>query len=314
MSTQLTKPNEERAVTYKPFGAADEIKLTVAIIQNLIAVKTKSKQTCGPQDAMKFIMMCQAQRLNPFQGDAYLVGYDTNDGPKFSLITAHQAFLKRAETSPDYEGMESGIILRNGESGVTEREGDFKLPDEEVVGGWAKVFRKGRKPMYRRLSIAQRKPKYETPFWSPDKAPEQIVKCAEADALRATFPTLLGGLRIEGEIIDISTSSAPVEVNAGRLVAVKSEPDPETETPRRQEEEPPQSPDKATPQESLRDLILDAGFSFDDFKAISADVGVEGCDSMAGFEEIKNADAKRLIRSPAGLVGLLKKYKGGANE
>ena len=189
-----------------PFGAADKIKLNIAIVKNFVAVPTKSGATCSDRDAMRFMMLCQAQRLNPFAGDAYLTGYDGRNGPQFSLITAHVAFLKRAESCKDYEGMESGIILLNDDGTTTDREGDFHLENENVVGGWARVHRSGRKPTYRRLSIAQRKPNYDTPFWQGAKAAEQISKCAEADALRATFPTLLGGMHLDGEIVNIESS------------------------------------------------------------------------------------------------------------
>jgi len=196
----------DREVRFIPFGAADEINLSIRIIQNIVAVKTKTGKTCSEQDAMKFLMLCQAQRLNPFAGDAYLVGYDkwdksTNTStPAFSLITAIQVFYKRAETCAEYEGIDSGIILLMEDGSILEREGDFCLPDEEVVGGWATVHRKGRKPMKARLSIEAMKPPYDTPFWSKAKAPGQISKCAEADALRRSFPTLLGGLYLQGEM------------------------------------------------------------------------------------------------------------------
>merc|ERR1711991_914366 len=60
---------------------------------------------------MDFLMLCRARKLNPFEGDAYLVGYDSKDGAKFSLITSHQALLKRAELCQQFDGMESGLIL-----------------------------------------------------------------------------------------------------------------------------------------------------------------------------------------------------------
>src|SRR5207245_6039434 len=86
-----------------------------------------------------------------FAGDAFLVGYENSDGvATFSLITAHVAFLKRAESSPEFEGMESGIIIQREDGTVFEREGDFHSPDEKVVGAWAKVYRRGKKPFYRR--------------------------------------------------------------------------------------------------------------------------------------------------------------------
>jgi len=195
---------------FVPFGAADKIKLSVAIVQNIIAVPTKSGKTCSERDAMKFMMLCQAQRLNPFAGDSFLVGYDGQNGPTFSLITAHQAFLKRAESSPDYDGMTSGILVNN-DGTIEEREGDFHLPDEDVVGGWAKVFNKKRShPTYRKIRMARFNKGFAQ--WKEDPA-GMIVKCAEADALRSTFPTLLGGLYLReekeaGAVIDATVEAA----------------------------------------------------------------------------------------------------------
>ena len=93
-TTAVTKTSE-KPMEFVPFGAADKIKLTLEIVKNIIAVKTKSGKSCTDSDGIKFMMLCQAQRLNPFAGDAYLAGYDRKDGSAtFSLITAHVAFLK----------------------------------------------------------------------------------------------------------------------------------------------------------------------------------------------------------------------------
>lgn len=236
MNTTIQRTADpEKAIEFVPYGAADKIKLSVKIIQNMVAVPTKSGKTCTERDALRFLMLCQAQRLNPFAGDAYLVGYDSREGPSFSLITAHQAFLKRAETCPEYEGMESGVIILdgNGET-VNEREGDFHLESEEVVGGWARVHRKGRKDTYRRIRLARFNKGFAQ--WQTDPA-GMIVKCAEADALRSTFPTLLGGLYIQGEqneaagriVSDIATTKPIFEIPA-RAATPQQQPAPETES------------------------------------------------------------------------------------
>lgn len=210
MSDQKTnvvaaKPQDGGMTEYVPFGAQDKVKLSVRIVQNLIAVKTKTGASCSDNDALKFIAMCQAKRLNPFEGDAYLIGYDTRDGAKFSLITAHQAFLKRAETHPEFDGMESGCIVRDGEHALQEVQGDFVDEGLELVGGWARVHFKNRKhAMYKRLKLSR----YAKGFgvWVDDPA-GMIVKCAEADALRSSFPTMLGGLYMREEL--------PVDPTAG---------------------------------------------------------------------------------------------------
>ena len=300
-NTQIQKA-EVGTMTYVPFGTSDPIKLTISIVQKLCASPTRSGKTCSDRDALKFMALCQAQKLNPFAGDAYLIGYDGKDGfPKFSLITAHLAFLKRAETCPDYEGMESGIILQADDGSIAERETDFHLPEEKVVGGWAKVFRKGRKQTFHRLSIAQRKPAYSTPFWEGAKAAEQIVKCAEVDALRATFPTLLGGMYNGSEIIDI-TPHAAAEVPANRLVDVKPADGPAEPEAAPAPEAEPEAPPKSK-QDELSEIVTTAGHTFDQFRTWAKESGqMEDVTSLAGFEDVPEAIAIRCLRAKVGML------------
>jgi len=195
---QLLK-KDVKTMEYVPFGGRDKIKLTVKIIQELIAVPTRSGKTCSERDALRFMMMCQARGLNPFEGDAFLIGYDGTNGPEFSLITAHQAFLKRAEIHPEYDGMKSGIIVL-ADDGLTtlEHEGDFHLPGADVVGGWATVFFKNRTvPTTRKIRMARFNKGFAQ--WKADPA-GMICKCAEADALRSSFPTMVGGLYLREEM------------------------------------------------------------------------------------------------------------------
>ena len=74
MANEAVIKNEDKGVEFIPHGSQDKVKLTIAMVRNLIAVKTKSGKTCSDQDAIKFMMMCQARRLNPFEGDAFLAG------------------------------------------------------------------------------------------------------------------------------------------------------------------------------------------------------------------------------------------------
>jgi phage recombination protein Bet len=188
---------ERRVIEFIPFGTKDKIQLSIEIVKRIIAVKTKSGKSCSDEDAFKFMLMCQARKLNPFEGDAYLIGYDSQSGPTFSLITAHQAFLKRAELHPEFDGMESGtIVLRNGEA--IDLLGDWHMPNDNILGGWAIVYFKNRKfPMKKRLRLARFNKQYG--IWKDDPA-GMIVKCAEADALRSSFPTMLGGMFISEEL------------------------------------------------------------------------------------------------------------------
>lgn len=187
----------DKPMEFVPFGGKDPVKLSIAIVRRLIAVNTKTGKAPTDDDCIRFMMLCSAKRLNPFESDAYLIGYDTQDGPKFSLITAHQAFLKRAEANPEYDGMESGVIvMRDGK--LVDVEGDFHLDGDTIVGGWAVVHFKNREfPMKKRIRLAR----FNTgkSQWAKDPA-GMICKCAEADALRSSFPTLLGGLYLNEEM------------------------------------------------------------------------------------------------------------------
>ncbi len=305
VQTTVKTPQEKGIIAYIPFGAKDEIKLSIEIIKRFVAIKTKSGATCDDAQATKFMMLCLAQRLNPFAGDAFLAGYDGKNGPTFSLITAHVAFLKRAEVSPDYEGMESGIILQAEDGAITERQGDFFTPPEKVVGGWARVFRKGRKDTYRRLSIASMRPPYETSFWNEQKAPGQIVKCAEADALRSTFPTLLGGLYNEGEaerMPTIDISSSPASLVAVKQVGDQNEgkSEMETETPRPANGGQPANPD----QKELEALVLANGFTLTHLQTWGEESGnIPQAGSLPSFDALPSDVCKRLLKAKTGLKG-----------
>lgn len=335
---------EGRSTEYVPFGATDPIRLSIKIVQDVIAVPTKAGRTCSDRDAIKFIAMCQTQRLNPFAGDAWLVGYDTFEKStqtyvaRFSLITSYFAFLKRAEVSPDYEGMESGIVIDKGDGQIEDRETEFVLPGEKCVGGWCRVYRKNRKPTFRRLSVEAMRPGYETPFWSPEKAPGQIEKCAQADALRMAFPTVLGGLFIDGELsaaierlvpearkiaqfdskalVDTVPPAAPNTPPAAAAPSSKPEAEDDGDLGPQTQPTPAATKPEAPPADSakaqLASLVTGEGFTFSDFQKWGVGSGnVSDADSMTSFDEVAEADAKRLLRAKTGLLRGLAQVRGG---
>lgn len=311
MSTETALQNkvEEKAMEYIPLGCQDRIRLTVKIIQNLVAVPTRTGKTCSEKEAMKAMMEMQAQRLNPFKKDCYLVGYDSADGvATFTLITAHQVFLERGELHPDFDGMESGVVLLRDDGKLEDREGDFHLPEETVVGGWARVHSKKRKfPVYRRLSlktmlaqITGGGSRRASPFWANNPA-GQIVKCAEADALRSAFPTVIGGLvsRDETDILPNGNREAhelpklqeQVGSSSTTTAAVDAEVVPESVS------EPAKSkPSKAaSPAEELKERVIGEGFTLAQFNAWALESGqIE--QEQESFEKLDPATARRLLR------------------
>ena len=197
--TEIVKSEDimERPITFRPFMGSEDIVLTANSVLKLIAKPTRSGKMPTPAQAIRFAKLCEARGLNPWEGDAFLVGYDSQDGAEFNLITAHQAFLKRAEVHPEFDGMESGVVVENDNGELSDQPGDFVAKGQTLVGGWARVHFKTRKiSTYRRINLST----FITgrSRWQKDPG-GMIVKCAEADALRSSFPTKLGGLYLSEE-------------------------------------------------------------------------------------------------------------------
>lgn len=206
MAVQQATPNKppavsDREVRFMAFASKIEVRLTPRMVIDLLCIPTKTGVRCNETDAIKFMKMCEARGLNPWEGDAFLQGYEGDQGIKFNLITAHQAFLKRAEVSEHYDGKESGVLVlaKEGDGNYIELEGDIYNRDRyTLAGGWCKVHRKDRKiPEHKRLDLATFSTGYSR--WKKDPA-GMIVKCAEADALRSAFPTVIGGLYLAEEL------------------------------------------------------------------------------------------------------------------
>jgi phage recombination protein Bet len=190
----------------------EPIEISVGMVRNILCVKSRSGREPGDSDVIKFMMLCKARSMIPFVGDAYLLGYDSDVGTQWNLITAIQALRKRAEANPNFDGCRCGVILLV-DGRPIEREGALLLDGEILVGGWAEVLRKDRSVPERRtvkLSV------YDTgkSRWRKDPG-GMIVKCAEAAALRAAFPSDLAGMYLRdefGEDQPETTGTASVRV------------------------------------------------------------------------------------------------------
>jgi len=221
MATAVARQNEEKVIEYVPLGANESIKLTIGIVRQYLTRPTKQGHQASDADCVKFMMLCRARELDPFTGDAFLLGYDTQDGPEFSLITAAQALFKRAERSGQLKGIQSGVIVmqKTGDAGViTQREGDFYMPSEVVVGAWARVYRKDCEiPFTDSLNLSV----YTTgrSRWQKDPA-GMIVKCAEASCLRKAFPSQLGGMMLRDEM-EVNEMANIIEVKASKPTGVR---------------------------------------------------------------------------------------------
>ena len=320
MTANVTVKADASVTEYVPYGGQDKIKLSVQIVKNLIAVPTRSGKTCSDRDALKFIALCQAKRLNPFEGDAFLIGFDTKNGAAFNLITAHQAYLKRAELHPEFDGFNSGIVCR-GESGDVNVESEIVPDGMKVVGGWCSVFFKNRKvpttkriPLARFQKLVNQQSEYGGP-WRDDPA-GQITKCAEADALRSSFPTMLGGLYMRDEIespIGPMLTGGDLETAASKLVDVRTSTLQDSGDEAAEAEAGLAPTKKETAQNQLAKLVIDAGYTFDDLMRWAIESGnleEPARDRCTNFDELSTKDCERWLRAKTGLLTGLKSAKG----
>lgn len=193
----------ESAVEFVPFGASEKVRLTASIVRKFVAVPSKSGTQPTERDCIRFIMLCRGKRANPFEGDVYMLGYDNWKGDRlasttFTMVCGVELFLKRAEQSEDFDGLESGVIIKTAKGELEERKGCIVLNDETLVGGWCRVMRKDRKlPYYRTAKLSVYDSGYSR--WKSDPA-GMIEKVAKSQCLRDAFPTALGGLYSQEEM------------------------------------------------------------------------------------------------------------------
>lgn len=211
MSNESKDKVQDLVVKFEVEG--QEIKLTKQIVQEYI-VGTDAPIT--NQEFKLFTELCKVRKLNPFLREAYLIKYKA--GTPAQLVVGKDAILKRAVLNPNYDGMECGIIVQKEDGSIEERQGTFKLGTEQLVGGWARVFRKDwTHPTYSSVSfneVAQRKNDGSlNSNWST-KGATMVEKVAKVRALRETFVEDLAGMYEAEEIQQDIPQQEPIEVQA----------------------------------------------------------------------------------------------------
>lgn len=145
--------------------------------------------TATDQDLAFAMALCQAQKLNPFTKDVHIIKY--GNAPA-QLITSKDVFSKRANANPNYEGFEAGVVvLSNGQ--IVHRQGSavYKAANEQLLGGWCKVFVKGKHPFYDEVTLDE----YSTGKSNWVKMPATMIrKVAYVHCLREAFPEDFQGL------------------------------------------------------------------------------------------------------------------------
>jgi len=194
-----------------------EVKLSPDIVKRYLVNGDADKVT--DQEVMMFIKLCQYQGLNPFLREAYLIKY--GNAPA-TMVTGKDTFVKRAAKSDKCAGYEAGIIVQKQDGSIEQRKGSLVLPNETLVGGWARVYRKDWKvPMEITVSL-QEYQRYNNKGelmrnWKEMPA-TMIRKVALVQALREAIPEEFGGLYspeempIDDSKLDETAIEVPFEV------------------------------------------------------------------------------------------------------
>lgn len=200
MAVQNTLAKSQKkpvSVTYKAGGA--DVTLSLGMIKKYLV--TGSPENITEQEMMMFMSLCRYQGLNPFVRDAYLIKYGSQPA---AIVVGKGALEKRAQRTEKYKGFEAGIIVRTGNGEIEHRTGTFYLPEEEIVGGWAKVYVDGfDNPVEAAVSmqeyIGRKKDGSINSQWATKPA-TMIRKVAKAQALREAFPEDMAGMYVAEEV------------------------------------------------------------------------------------------------------------------
>lgn len=147
------------------------------------------------KEIMMFMNLCKFNGLNPWLKEAYCIKYGSSPA---TMVVGKEAYLKRAESDPAFDGMEAGIIVLSKDGTIENRIGTFHTKEELIYGGWARVWRKDRShPVTIEVSFdeyaGRTKDGQLNSQWR-SKPATMIRKVALVQALREAFPGNIEGL------------------------------------------------------------------------------------------------------------------------
>lgn len=167
-----------------------------------------------------FAAQAKMFQANPWAHEIYLVKYG---GKPASTILSYHTFNRIASAQKDYNGIESGVIVFNQKTGKIEyNDGAAVFPQigQVLIGGWAKVYRKGIEHPFS-VSINLTDFDKGTANWKSMKA-FMIEKVAKGQAWRLAYPSMFHNVYLDSEIEKPTKKAIIEEVpnTDGEIVAV----------------------------------------------------------------------------------------------
>lgn len=193
-------------------------QLTANIVRQYLDPQGKASN----EELAYFIATCKERNLNPFTKEVYFIKYGTSPA---QIVVSKDAFIKRAEQNPQFDGFEAGIVVETQDGKIERIEGTIKPKSAALLGGWCKVYRKDRShPITADADLTA----YNTgkSMWA--KAPALMIrKVAVVSAFREAFSENVGGLYTSEEMeqaapVDVTPRESREEVAERRLKEAKA--------------------------------------------------------------------------------------------
>lgn len=219
-----------------------EVKLTPGIVAKYVIT---GGQRVDDREVFGFMAKCQARHLNPLAGDAYMTAYKnkTTGRVEASVIVSKDYFVRTATQQPGFDGISAGVVVWDRRAGeMRYREGTiYSKQQEQLVGGWAEVYDKGRSHPSR-VEVSLDEYDQHRSLWK-SKPATMIRKVALVQALREAYPGAYGG------IYDRDEMPEPPEPVAAQAAEVERE----TEARATVQEPAPEPEPEAVPEEVMAD-------------------------------------------------------------
>lgn len=218
VNNSLAKKPVQKAQITEYVANGMKVTLTPGTVRNYLVSGDKERVT--DQEIAMFINLCRFTGLNPWLKEAYCIKYGNEPA---TLVVGKDAYFKRAEANDAYDGMDAGIIVQGEDGEIEYRPGTLKLKGEELIGGYAEVYRKDRSHSYR-IEVSfdeyagRKKDGTLNSQWSKKPA-TMIRKVAAVQALREAFPQSFAGMYVAEEV-----GSAEPDHVAGDVIDPQTQP------------------------------------------------------------------------------------------
>lgn len=168
------------------------------VVLSADTVRRQFCQKATDQELAIFAAKAKMFNANPWANEIYLVKY--NNSPANTIISYH-VFNRVASSQEDYNGIESGVIVYNDMSGAVERNAGsafFTQIGQQLIGGWARVWRKGIDHPFE-VTVNLSEYNKGTATWKSMPG-TMIEKVAKAQAWRMAYPSLFANVYDASEI------------------------------------------------------------------------------------------------------------------